>query len=273
MNASLKSLAVFLGELRHSVRTLGLLLFSCTLLLFFVSNHLLVNFQHHLGEHLYFFTVAGPFLAHVKIAFFSALYLLMPYLLYVLWKAMGKPFRITGRRLTVFVVSTSLLFYIGTLFCYLVTLPYGIQFLLSFQSQNLHAVISISRFVNFVLVFVLGFGLVFELPVFMVFTSQVGLIPLSVYIRNRRYAILIIAILAAVLTPTPDVVNMALMGVPIYVLYESGILLVYLMQRRARKAVEEETSPDGAEPSVDASKAGDPDAATKEQGGGHAGER
>ena len=122
--------------------------------LFFLSSRLLAVFQQHLGEHLYFFSVAGPFLAHVKLAFFAALYLLMPLCMYVVWKAVGKPFNVTGRRLTWFVTATCLLFYCGTVFCYLVTLPFGIQFLLSFQSQDLQAVISISRFVNFVLLFI-----------------------------------------------------------------------------------------------------------------------
>ena len=229
MAQSLKSFAIFAIELRNSLKMLGIAVVSATVALFFLSSHLLTFLQHHLGEHLYFFSVAGPFLAHVKLAFFGALYLLMPLCMYVLWKAVGKPFHVTGRRLTWFVAATCLLFYCGTLFCYLVTLPFGIQFLLSFQSQDLQAVISISRFVNFVVLFILGFGLVFELPVFMVFTAQVGLISAAAFARHRRYALLGIAILAAILTPTPDLVNMALMGAPLYLLYESGILLIRLL--------------------------------------------
>lgn len=112
----------------------------------------------------------------------------------------------------------------------MLTLPYGIQFLLEFQNENLKAVISISRFTNFILIFLLAFGLVFELPVFMIFTAKVGLLSNKTFKKNRRYAILAIAILAAVLTPTPDVVNMVLMGLPLYVLYEAGIVLIQLFQ-------------------------------------------
>nr|WP_320011366.1 twin-arginine translocase subunit TatC [uncultured Desulfobulbus sp.] len=229
MAESLKSFALFLVELRHSLKMLGGAIIGSTVVLFFLSSQVLHFVQEHLGEHLYFFSVAGPFLAHVKLAFFAALYVLMPLCMYVLWKAAGKPFQVSGRRLTWFVVATSLLFYCGTLFCYLVTLPFGIKFLLSFQSQELQAVISVSRFVNFVVLFILGFGLVFELPVFMVFTAQVGLISAATFARNRRYAILAIAILAALLTPTPDLVNMGLMGAPLYLLYESGILLIRVL--------------------------------------------
>jgi sec-independent protein translocase protein TatC len=226
MAEPLKLLALFLLELRSSIKRLGIAVAVTTLTFFFCADRLLTVFQEHLGEKLYFFSVAGPFLAHVKLAFFAALFVLMPLCMQVLWKAAGKPFGVTGRKLFWFVSATCILFYSGTIFCYMVTLPFGIQFLLSFQSQDLQAVISISRFVNFVSLFILGFGLVFELPVFMVFSAQVGMISRAAFARNRRYAVLAIAILAALLTPTPDLVNMGLMGLPLYLLYESGILLI-----------------------------------------------
>jgi sec-independent protein translocase protein TatC len=237
MAAISKSFVIFLLELRDSVKALGIAFAALTLLLFFLSNQMLSVFQGHLGGNLYFFSVAGPFLAHVKMAFFGALFLLMPLCMYVLWKAIGKPFGVTGPTLFWFVFATCFLFYSGTVFCYMVTLPYGIKFLLSFQSQSLQAVISINQFVNFVTLFVLAFGLIFELPVFMVFSAKVGFISRKFYEKNRRYAILVIAILAAILTPTPDVFNMALMGVPLYLLYESGILLIRLLRLETQENI------------------------------------
>jgi sec-independent protein translocase protein TatC len=232
------NLIIFLSELRRSVRMLGISLMGLTVLLFFLSTGLITVFQDHLEEKLYFFSVAGPFLAHVKVAFFGALYLLMPLLMYVLWKAMGKPFGVTGRRLFWFVFATCFLFYAGTLFCYLVTLPFGVKFLLGFQSENMKAVISIGRFVNFVTIFILAFGVIFELPVFMIFSAQVGLISRTTFEKNRRFAVLGIAILAALLTPTPDVVNMALMGCPLYMLYEAGIMVIRLLRIDEKRAVD-----------------------------------
>ncbi|MCW5213629.1 twin-arginine translocase subunit TatC, partial [Desulfobulbus sp. TB] len=213
---------IFLSELRKSLRLLGLSLILFTLAIFFLSTGLITVFQEHLREKLYFFSVAGPFLAHVKVAFFGAVYTLMPLLMFVLWKAIGKPFHVTGKKLFWFVFATCFLFYSGTLFCYFVTLPYGVEFLLGFQSENMKPVISIGRFISFVTIFILAFGIIFELPVFMVFSAQVGLFSRQVFEKNRRFAILGIAILAALLTPTPDVVNMALMGGPLYLLYEVG---------------------------------------------------
>lgn len=228
MAQPLKSFALFLLELRRFFKALVATIAVTTLALFFASSRLLTGMQDFLGEKLYFFSVAGPFLAHVNLAFFCALYLLMPFCMYVMWKAVGKPFKVTGRRLMWFVVATCVLFYGGTIFCATVTLPFGIQFLLSYQSEDLHAYISVSHFVNFITLFIFAFGLIFELPVFMLFSAQVGMIARTTFEKNRRYAVLVIAILAALLTPTPDLVNMALMGVPLYVLYESGILLIRL---------------------------------------------
>lgn len=233
------NLVIFLSELRKSVRLLGISLILLTVAIFFLSTGLITIFQEHLREKLYFFSVAGPFLAHVKVAFFGAVYGLMPLLMYVLWKAMGKPFAVTGRKLFWFVFATCFLFYSGTLFCYFLTLPYGVEFLLGFQSENMKAVISIGRFINFVTIFILAFGIIFELPVFMVFSAQVGLFSRQVFEKNRRFAVLGIAILAALLTPTPDVVNMALMGVPLYLLYEAGILVIRLLRIGEHRAVPE----------------------------------
>jgi sec-independent protein translocase protein TatC len=223
-------IVVFIGELRKYIRNLALALCCCTLGIFFLSPHLLHFVQEHLADKLYFFSVAGPFLAHVKLALFAAFYALMPWLTMVLWRALGKPFGVSGGQLFFFVFFTCLLFYAGTLFCYYVTLPFGINFLLGFSSEELKPVISVSRFVNFVTIFVLAFGLIFELPIFMVFLAKVGVFKRSFYEKNRRYALLLIAIVSALLTPTPDIVNMSLMGAPLYLLYESGILILRVLK-------------------------------------------
>jgi sec-independent protein translocase protein TatC len=224
------SLIVFFIELRKSIRALGLGVMAVTLIVFFLSPHLLQIVQGHLADKLYFFSIAGPFLSHVKLALFAALYVLMPWIMTVLWRAMGKPFGVKGVTLTFFIFFTCMLFYSGTLFCYFVTLPMGITFLLGYGSEELKPVISITRFVDFISVFIFAFGLIFELPIFMVFIAKVGVCSRKLYEKSRRYAILVIAIVAAILTPTPDIFNMALMGVPLYMLYEAGIIILVIMK-------------------------------------------
>lgn len=223
-------IVTFVNELRKSIRNLAVTLILCSLGIFFLSPRLLQLVQSHLAEKLYFFSVAGPFLAHVKLAFFAALYALMPWFTTVLWRALGKPFNVSGGQLFFFIFFTCLLFYAGTIFCYFITLPFGIKFLLGFSSEELKPVISVSRFVNFITVFVLAFGLIFELPIFMVFSAKVGVIRRNFYEKNRRYAVLVIAVISALLTPTPDIVNMLLMGGPLYLLYESGIIILRVLR-------------------------------------------
>lgn len=224
------SLIIFLSELRKSIRSLGVSVVLVTLVIFFLSPDMLHYVQQHLAEKLYFFSVAGPFLAHVKLSLFGTLFIMMPWILTILWRAMGKPFKVSGWSLFFFILFTCLLFYAGTMFCYFVTLPFGIKFLLGFSSEELKPVISVGQFVNFVTLFILAFGAIFELPIFMVFMARVGVSSRRFFERNRRYALLIIAIVAALLTPTPDVVNMLLMGGPLYLLYEAGIVILMVMR-------------------------------------------
>ena len=198
--------------------------------LYFISPFVLQVLQGHLDQKLAFFTVAEPFLAHVKLSFFVTLFVLMPGIMYCLWMALGKPFKLSEKTLAWFVLFTTILFYLGAGFCYTITLTYGVKFLLGFQSDQLKPVISINKFVNFVSIFILAFGAIFVLPIFMVFTAKVGLISRQTFEKNRRYAVLVISILAALLTPTPDVVNMLLMGGPLYLLYEIGIIILKMMK-------------------------------------------
>ena len=224
------NLVVFLSELRKSIRLLGAAVIIGTALLYVLSSTVLSGLQGHLHQQLSFFTVAEPFLAHVKLSFFVALFVLMPGILYCLWMALGKPFKLEESTLAWFVFFTTVLFYLGASFCYFITLPYGVKFLLGFQSEQLKPVISISRFVNFVTIFILAFGIIFELPIFMVFAAKVGICSRQTFEKHRRYAVLIISILAALLTPTPDVFNMLLMGGPLYLLYEIGILVLRMIK-------------------------------------------
>jgi len=224
-----KLIAVVQG-LRKTALGLLLLLTATTLVCYWLSPRFFTLLQSHLHQKLVFFTVAEPFLAHVKLALAAAIITLLPVFTACLWRALATPFALTRLSQFFFIAFTCLLFYLGALFCYIITLQYGIEFLLGFSSDQLQPVISIDRFVNFVTVFVLGFGLIFELPIAMVFLARTGLTPRHVFEKNRRYAILAISIVAAILTPTPDVFNMLLMGVPLYALYESGIIVLRVMR-------------------------------------------
>jgi sec-independent protein translocase protein TatC len=225
-------LLAFIKALRRTALALIFSLVATTLVFYFLSPRLFDLIQGHLHQKLVFFSVTEPFLAHVKLALGTALLVLVPLFVTCLWRALAIPFKLSWRSQLLFIVFTCLLFYTGALFCYAITLAYGIDFLLGFSSEQLQPLISIDKFVTFIAVFILGFGLIFELPIFMIFTAKVGLLPRQLFEKNRRYAILIISIVAAVLTPTPDVFNMMLMGLPLYALYEIGIIVLKIMRIR-----------------------------------------
>jgi len=225
-----RRLTAFVAETRKYLLQLFILFVAGSLGFYFISAHIFALVQHHLNQKLVFYSVTGPFLAHVQLAVTVNTLVLFPVLSLFFWRAMAKPFALRRRSVLFFSISTTFLFYSGALFCYFVTLPYGIDFLLGFQSEQLQPIISIGRFVSFVTIFVLAFGFIFELPIFMVFTAKAGLISRERYTQGRRYAILIISIVAALLTPTPDVVNMMLMAAPLYALYEFGIITLKILK-------------------------------------------
>ena len=225
-----QNLLGFINESRKYILVLLAAIFIFTAGFYFLSPIILTFFQNHLDQPLAFFTVAEPFLSHIKLALITAIFTLMPLIAYSFWTALAGPFKISTTSQNWFIIFTCILFYCGAYFCYSITLPFGVKFLLDFQSAQLKPVISISKFVSFVAVFILAFGIIFELPIFMVFASKTGMVPRRAFEKNRRYAVLAISIVAALLTPTPDVVNMLLMGVPLYLLYELGIIILKVLK-------------------------------------------
>ena len=230
MNTTTQRLALIIKDLRRAVLTLGIALLLGCLGFYSISRQLVTYIQNHLHQKLAFFTVAEPFLAHLTISLAMTIFTLMPMLSYFLWRALAKPFKLSRPLVFGFVLFSCLLFYSGAAFCYFFTLPFGIDFLLGFQTEQLRPVISISKFVSFVSIFVLAFGLIFELPIFMIFMAKIKILPRAVFENNRRYAVLAISVIAALLTPTPDIFNMLLMGGPLYMLYEVGIIVLKLLR-------------------------------------------
>ncbi len=220
-----KKIAFFLFQFRKFILEIGASFIIITFILYWFAPDILNFLQIHLDQPLAFFGVMEPIVALIKISSVLAISVLMPFILWRISQVLIISFGITKRFAFIFVLSSLLLFYAGAAFCFFITLPFGINFLLGYQSEHIKPVISVGKFVNFVGLFLLGFGLIFELPLIMTVMCKLGICTQAFFKKGRRFAILIIAILAAMLTPTPDVVNMALMGLPLYVLYEIGILI------------------------------------------------
>jgi sec-independent protein translocase protein TatC len=136
--------------------------------------------------------------------------------------------------ITGFLVSTVFLFLAGIAFGYFVTLPYILKFLVSFQGPVV-PMISINEYFDLTLLILLGLGLVFELPILVFFLSLFGIVTPKFLWKNIRYAILIIAIVAAVITPTPDAMTMLIFMAPMIGLYFVGIAVSAMVVRKKER--------------------------------------
>jgi sec-independent protein translocase protein TatC len=172
-----------------------------------------------------------PFMTFIKIGLFSGFLVALPIILYQVWRFITPGLTTRERRLAIpFVLTSVLLFAGGTIFAFVVA-PRGLAFLFSFGGQNLVPLLTVDRYLGFIMFLILAFGLGFELPLALIFLAGARLIDSAQMRRWRRYALLGTAIFAAVATPTQDPYTMLLMWVPLYLLYEAAILVARLMKR------------------------------------------
>jgi sec-independent protein translocase protein TatC len=180
----------------------------------------------------------SPFLVPLKLAFMAALFLAMPYVLYQAWAFVAPGLYKHEKRFAVpLVVSSIVLFYCGIAFAYFVVYPLMFDFLASSGPEGVAFTPEISEYLDFVLLLFFAFGIAFEVPVATVLLSATGLVKLDTMTKNRGYVILGIFIVAAFLTPA-DAISQCLMAVPMWFLYEAGVIMsrVLLKQRLERKA-------------------------------------
>jgi sec-independent protein translocase protein TatC len=183
-------------------------------------------------ECAFFFTGAlDSVLIKLKLVAVMGLFFALPVVLYQLWSFIVPGLTRRERRLAIpFVASSVLLFVLGALFAYW-TLPKALGFLLGFAGSNFVPLLTGDRFFTFVVVVALAFGLAFELPVVLVFLNIAGVITTTQLRQWRRFAILGIAIFAAVITPSSDPYTMLAMAVPMWLFYELAIIVGRLMKR------------------------------------------
>jgi sec-independent protein translocase protein TatC len=223
-----------LSELRKGLLQILIVLVLIGLALFPFSKTLLRYFYTtNLRADLVAFGIPETFLSLLKVTLYTSLFISIPIIFYHIWRAFAPLFRLKGLKSSIPIFLTAIfLFYLGAFFCFFVTLPFGVQFLLSYQSAHIKPMISVGKYVSFCMVFLFGFGLTFELPLILALLGYIKVVNAAFLTRNRKYAILFIATLAAVVTPTPDIFNMALMGVPLYLLFEIGVILVKIIEKK-----------------------------------------
>jgi sec-independent protein translocase protein TatC len=189
------------------------------------------------GEMMAYTTLTEPFMTYIKVSFLTALFAVSPYVFYQLWKFIAPGLYQKEKKYVVpFVSFTSIFFLGGAAFSYYVAYPFTCRFFLD-MGKDFDAVITMGQFFNLTIKMLLGVGLVFELPILILFLSKMGLVTSGWMVRKFKYAVLVIFIIAAIITPSPDVITQCILAVPMLILYSIGIVVAYVFgkERKGRK--------------------------------------
>jgi sec-independent protein translocase protein TatC len=196
---------------------------------------------------LSYLALTDPFILYFKMAAYAALFLASPFLLYQLWAFISPGLYRRERRLAApFIFFTSLFFISGGAFGYYVAFPMGANFLFN-VGKDLNAVITADTYFGFLLTVILGLGLMFELPILILLLTLVGVITPGLLMRFWRHAVVIIFIISAIITPTPDVVNLCIFALPAIGLYFLGVGAAYMAVRAKKRRQAEELAAEEAD--------------------------
>ena len=192
------------------------------------------------GDKLIFTGLTEAFFTYMKVSFLAGIILASPVIIYQFWAFVGPGLYQKEKRYFVPIVLLSAFFFVGgSLFCFFVVFPFAFKFFLSFATAVIQPLPSMNEYVSFVSVTMLSFGLVFELPLVIVFLAKLGIVTVEFLRKNRKYAILLIFTAAAILTPGPDVVSQVLMAFPLMLLYEISIIgAIFFGKKKEKKTGE-----------------------------------
>ena len=175
------------------------------------------------GTKLAFLGVTDPFMIKVKVAALASVFLASPWVLWQVWSFVAPGLYRRERRLAgPFIVFGSLLFLAGGAFAYYVAFPFAVEFLLG-MGEEFQPTITVTSYLSFLMTVILGLGLMFELPTVIFFLARLGVVTPAFLMQHFRWAVLIIFVVAAVITPTPDVVNLCIFALPTIGLYLVGV--------------------------------------------------
>jgi sec-independent protein translocase protein TatC len=194
-------------------------------LIFWFSPQALNYLQHKFNQRFVFFSISEPFLAMLKFSVVCLVILFFPLVWLGVISTLDALLSLPKRLFFLFFIFGLISFYIGVLFAYFVILPYGVQFLLSFQTEEIKPAISLEHFANFFGFFLLLFGAIFEVPLMMVFLTMIKVLNPQKLSKYRKEIFFFIVVFSAVITPTPDAINMSLLAIPLYLLFEAGLFL------------------------------------------------
>ena len=204
----------------------------------FITHPMQAALRHyHQDDTLIFTSPAGMINIIITFGIYLGIVIAAPYVLYQVWLFIAPGlYKHERKAVTTFVLSSFFLFLAGISFGYFVMLPYMLNFLIGFQGP-FRPLITINEYLDFILIVLLGLGIIFELPMLIFFLALFNIVTPKFLWKNQRYAILIIAIVAAIVTPTPDATTMLIFMAPMLALYYVGIGVAWMVVRnKAKKA-------------------------------------
>jgi sec-independent protein translocase protein TatC len=195
-----------------------------------------------MSDKLVFLNPTEPFNLYLKISALAGLFLTSPFVLYQVWMFISPGlYRNEKRYVVPFMTSSIALFAGGGYFGYRIVYPRALSFLIEFGRQ-FQPMITINEYTSLFLSIILGMGLIFEMPILIFFLALMGIVTARFMWKNFRYAILVIFIIAAIVTPTPDVLNMCIFAAPMIGLYIISIAIAYFVHPKQRLARKEKLS-------------------------------
>jgi sec-independent protein translocase protein TatC len=192
----------------------------------------------HFDDKLYFTSPAGYLTLVINIGLYLGVVLAMPFVLYQIWLFVAPGlFKHERKAVAGFIISSMFLFLCGIAFGYFIMLPQTLKFLIGFAyNAPVKPLISYNEYFDLTLIIIVGLGVIFELPVLIFILSLFGIVTPKFLLKNFRYAILIITIVAAIVTPTPDATTMLVFMAPMILLYFLGVFVSYAVLRRKQVA-------------------------------------
>jgi len=192
------------------------------------------------GSTLQYISIPEAFLTYLKLSLFGGFVIAMPVIFYEIWRFVAPGLYEREKRYFVPFVLLSMIFFLGgASFCYFVVFPFVFQFFMSFSDDSLLAMPAIRQYLSFATRLLLAFGLVFEMPIFFFFLGRIGLVSYKGLARQRRLAVVLVFLGAALLTP-PDVVSQLMLAGPLMILFELSIQIVRITGKRASEDTEQE---------------------------------
>lgn len=187
---------------------------------------------------LVFTAPMDKFMAHIKVSLFSGIILSSPFWFYQIWNFVAPGLYKQERRYALsFITSALVLFLVGILMCYMVILPVTFEFLLGFGGTVDQPMITINEYLSFFITMHLAFGLAFELPLILVILGMLGIVSQAFLKDKRRYAVVLMSIFSALVTPSPDAITLLMLLIPLMVLYEIAVILVGIFERKKKLEV------------------------------------